>query len=220
MKSFKKKIVQKIILASLVTVSAGLSTANAAASADVLGLTDSSIYGVIGLATTVTMDCKGVNMGIWRIGMNTPFTGSVTVTAANNLSATAGTATLVGTGISQTSASLPGTGYCKVTGLSAVPTVADYKMTLTNGTSNMGVATTAVISDVVNPTAMPTPASSTVSGLSFVSSMVSQTPAIDNTQDLYWRIAGVATFTSVSVTSTGQFGAHMSSPATVTISAP
>jgi len=216
-----KNVFKKSALALLVTASVGMGSAQAAGQADVLGLSDNSIYAAIGLSAVTSMDCKGVNMGSWRLGLNqAAFTGFVTVTAAGNAQANANLLTN-SAGMSQSSGSGPATGYCKVTGLSASPTLADYKMTLTPGTSAnaMVVGTTPVLADIAGSA---TPAATTaVNGLTTVISMVNQTPALDGTADLYWRLAGTTSFAGVVLTAATQYGYHQTpGPATVTISAP
>lgn len=212
-----KNLFKKTALALLVTASVGISTAQSAADADALGRSDTAVYGVIGLTSVTSLDCYGVNMGIYRIGLNQPaYSGTITVSAAGNASSNLSTLAISNSsGISSASNSLPGTGYCRLSGLTA-PTAADYKMTMTSPSSNFAVGTT---TDVVNPTNTMTAATTAAGGMSLVMSLVNAVPAIDLTNDLYWRIGGVATFASTVVSSVNNYGGYKSSPATVTISA-
>lgn len=212
-----KNMFKKSALALLVTASVGMPTAYAAADNDAVGRSDTSVYGVIGLTSVTALDCYGVNMGIYRMALNAPaYSGTVTVSAAGNAASNLSTLALSNsTGISAASNSLPGTGFCKLTGLTA-PTATDYRLTMTAGSSNFIAGTTV---DVVNPTNTATAATTAASGMSLVMSLVNAVPAIDSTNDLYWRIAGVATFTNTVLTAAGNYGGYKSSAATVTVSA-
>ncbi len=199
-----KKLAQKISLALLVTATAGLTTAHAASDGDATALFDSNIHAVIGLAPVISMDCKGVNMGIHRIALNTPYTGVFTVVAPNNTS-TASTKSYTVVGLSQAFDSAPETGKCVLTGLIA-PDPTDYSMSLNSVDPITFVSGTE--NDVTNPLAFRTAASAGVNGMTMTFAMANGTPALENTNDLVWRINGAATFNAVAVADKDGFGGY------------
>ena len=199
----------KLLFASVLLFN--FSAALAAADADVIGMKDDAIYGVIGIAPVTAIQCRGVNMGIYTLS-GTAYSGTITVTATTNMAPVASTLTISNpTGIAATSKSQPGTGYCEVSGLTA-PTATDYKLILSNATDIPFVAGSTT--DVTNPGRILSAAGTSVAGMSLTMSVVHQTPALEASGDnLFWRIAGVAKFENVLISTSSQYGGHISATA-------
>lgn len=205
-----KKLAQKLSLALLVTATAGLTTAHAAADMDAIAMQDTSINAVIGLAPVLSLDCKGVNMGIHKIALNTPYTGIFTVTAGNNATATTSVKSYNTAGLAQSVDSLPETGVCTLKGL-IEPVASDYKMVLSSGSNITFVSGTET--DVTNPTNVRTAATAGVNGMTMTFTMANATPVLENINDLIWRINGEAKFEAVVVGANSGYGGYKTTTA-------
>lgn len=188
----------KLTLALIAYAALGMSTVHAAADADAIALFDPAVPAVVGLAPTLELECVGVNLGIHRVATNKSYSGTFTVTAPDNQSSSTATknydATLGATGIAHTSDSAPDTGWCRLTGLSA-PTPADYKLTMSSNTNlAFKVGNNNDVTNNTNQRPAAT-ASPTGSVMSADLTVVNATPVVENTNNLYWRIAGTLNFT-------------------------
>lgn len=169
-------------------MSAGSSTVHAV-DASALALSDGNIYAVIGLDPAISLNCVGVNAGIWFVDKYTAYLGKITVTAGSNASTAFTTVVQQGISFSQSATSIPAAGFCQLSGLVS-PNVADYKLTLSSNTNVDFVPGNS--NDVMNLSAQRTPAITTAySGLRATLNVVSDTPNLELDGSLYWRISAV-----------------------------
>lgn len=166
----------------------GGSTAHAVESTAV-ALSDSQVQAVIGLTSILTLNCVGVNAGVWFLDKYTAYLGKLILTASSNASTAPTTVAQQGVYFSQGTGSAPMAGYCQLSGL-ANAHAEDYKLTLSSNTDLDFVAGNST--DVVNPTNQKSPALTGVyTGLRATLNVVADTPHLEPDGSLYWRIGAV-----------------------------
>jgi hypothetical protein len=172
----------------LVFVLSGGSTAHAV-DATALAQSDSHVQAVIGLAPILTLNCMGVNAGIWFVDKYTAYLGKITVAAGSNASTAPTTVVQQGVYFSQAATSTPTAGFCQLSGVSNL-NIDDYKLSLSSNTDLDFVAGTS--SDVMNPLGQKPPALTGIyTGLRATLNVVSETPNLELDGSLYWRIGAV-----------------------------
>lgn len=193
--------------------------ANAAANTEVLGQSDNSIYGAIGLAPVVSFNCIGVNAGVWMIDKYTNYLGTITVSASSN--AALAPTTVVTTSLTQAKSiySVPAAGICRLSGV-INPTTIDYRLTLSSHQDIAFVPGKAT--NVMNVANQLPPATIGLfgSGLWGTFTLASDTPHLELDGTLVWRLGIVVSVNGFRTTGFNTFydgGYITGSPASATV---
>lgn len=167
----------------------------AAANAEVLGQSDDSVYGLIGLSPVLSFNCVGVNAGVWYIAKRTSYRGNITINAFSNAAAAQTSVVQTSISLTQPSASRPGAGTCTLSGV-INPSPEDYLLSLSSSNDIAFIPGNAT--NVVNPSSQLVPASTHTNGNGMWADflLASGTPFLEADNSLTWRIGMKISFDS------------------------